>query len=213
MKINVNNCLLQSYSNRKVEGNVQMFSKILNNKNSKGDQDSLSYYYKLCKEFPDISFRLEDKEESLKNTSQPYLGYCGSMNQVGNNFGKIGQCSIKLDISVIRKMQTDPSYEQEVKGMIQNSKEWYGQTEAEALERGCTSTAVCFNDSNGRLQRSVIQANMQFSTEDEIRKMWKQDTFSQKMQIKFSQTNDKMMDTYLQMLEKADKKSKYDHKG
>lgn len=110
-------------------------------------------------------------------------------------------------------MQTDPSYEQEVKGMIQNSKEWYGQTEAEALERGCTSTAVCFNDSNGRLQRSVIQANMQFSTEDEIRKMWKQDTFSQKMQIKFSQTNDKMMDTYLQMLEKADKKSKYDHKG
>ena len=68
MKINVNNCLLQSYSNRKVEGNVQMFSKILNNKNSKGDQDSLSYYYKLCKEFPDISFRLEDKEEALKNT-------------------------------------------------------------------------------------------------------------------------------------------------
>ena len=213
MKVNMDNRVSQSYGNPYKTASNEMFSKILNNKNSESDQDSLTYYYQLCQEFPDITFRLGDQNEGLKNINQPYLGYRDHMNQVGNNFGKIGQCSIKLDISVIRKMQTDPSYEQEVKGMIQNSKEWYGQTEAEALERGCTSTAVCFNDSNGRLQRSVIQANMQFSTEDEIRKMWKQDTFSQKMLIKFSQTNDKMMDTYLQMLEKADKKSKYDHKG
>ena len=43
--------------------------------------------------------------------------------------------------------------------------------------------------------------------------MWKQDVFSQKMQIKFNRTNDKLLDTYLQMLEEADKKSKYDCKG
>ena len=36
--------------------------------------------------------------------------------------------------------------------------------------------------------------------------MWKQDVFSQKMQIKFNRTNDKLLDTYLQMLEEADKK-------
>ena len=190
-----------------------MFSKILNNKNSESDQDSLTYYYQLCQEFPDITFRLGDQNEGLKNINQPYLGYRGHMNQVGNNFGKMGQCSISLDISVIRKMQTDPSYEEEVKGMIQNSKEWYAQTQQDALEQGYSSTAVYFDDTKGRLQRSVMQTNMQFSTEDEINKMWKQDVFSQKMQIKFNRTNDKLLDTYLQMLEEADKKSKYDCKG
>ena len=87
------------------------------------------------------------------------------------------------------------------------------QTQQDALEQGYSSTAVYFDDTKGRLQRSVMQTNMQFSTEDEINKMWKQDVFSQKMQIKFNRTNDKLLDTYLQMLEEADKKSKYDCKG
>ena len=213
MKVNMDNRVSQSYSNPYKTASNEMFSKILNNKNSESDQDSLTYYYQLCQEFPDITFRLGDQNEGLKNINQPYLGYRGHMNQVGNNFGKMGQCSIRLDISVIRKMQTDPSYEEEVKGMIQNSKEWYAQTQQDALEQGYSSTAVYFDDTKGRLQRSVMQTNMQFSTEDEINKMWKQDVFSQKMQIKFNRTNDKLLDTYLQMLEEADKKSKYDCKG
>lgn len=206
MKVNMDNRVSQSYGNPYKTASNEMFSKILNNKNSESDQDSLTYYYQLCQEFPDITFRLGDQNEGLKNINQPYLGYRGHMNQVGNNFGKMGQCSISLDISVIRKMQTDPSYEEEVKGMIQNSKEWYAQTQQDALEQGYSSTAVYFDDTKGRLQRSVMQTNMQFSTEDEINKMWKQDVFSQKMQIKFNRTNDKLLDTYLQMLEEADKK-------
>lgn len=213
MKVNMDNRVSQSYGNPYKTASNEMFSKILNNKNSESDQDSLTYYYQLCQEFPDITFRLGDQNEGLKNINQPYLGYRGHMNQVGNNFGKMGQCSISLDISVIRKMQTDPSYEEEVKGMIQNSKEWYAQTQQDALEQGYSSTAVYFDDTKGRLQRSVMQTNMQFSTEDEINKMWKQDVFSQKMQIKFNRTNDKLLDTYLQMLEEADKKSKYDCKA
>lgn len=213
MKVNMDNRVSQSYGNPYKTASNEMFSKILNNKNSESDQDSLTYYYQLCQEFPDITFRLGDQNEGLKNINQPYLGYRGHMNQVGNNFGKMGQCSISLDISVIRKMQTDPSYEEEVKGMIQNSKEWYAQTQQDALEQGYSSTAVYFDDTKGRLQRSVMQTNMQFSTEDEINKMWEQDVFSQKMQIKFNRTNDKLLDTYLQMLEEADKKSKYDCKG
>lgn len=213
MKVNMDNRVSQSYGNPYKTASNEMFSKILNNKNSESDQDSLTYYYQLCQEFPDITFRLGDQNEGLKNINQPYLGYRDHMNQVGNNFGKIGQCSISLDISVIRKMQTDPSYEEEVKGMIQNSKEWYAQTQQDALEQGYSSIAVYFDDTKGRLQRSVMQTNMQFSTEDEINKIWKQDVFSQKMQIKFNRTNDKLLDTYLQMLEEADKKSKYDCKG
>ena len=213
MKVNMDNRVSQSYGNPYKTASNEMFSKILNNKNSESDQDSLTYYYQLCQEFPDITFRLGDQNEGLKNINQPYLGYRGHMNQVGNNFGKMGQCSISLDISVIRKMQTDPSYEEEVKGMIQNSEEWYAQTQQDALEQRYSSTAEYFDDTKGRLQRSVMQTNMQFSTEDEINKMWKQDVFSQKMQIKFNRTNDKLLDTYLQMLEEADKKSKYDCKG
>ena len=213
MKVNMDNRVSQSYGNPYKTASNEMFSKILNNKNSESDQDSLTYYYQLCQEFPDITFRLGDQNEGLKNINQPYLGYRDHMNQVGNNFGKMGQCSIGLDISVIRKMQTDPSYEEEVKGMIQNSKEWYAQTQQDALEQGYSSTAVYFDDTKGRLQRSVMQTNMKFSTEDEINKIWKQDVFSQKMQIKFNRTNDKLLDTYLQMLEEADKKSKYDCKG
>ena len=76
------------------------FASAMETRENKVPEDPLGYYYKLCKEFPNISFRLDDRETALKDTSKIWLGYNGSMNQVGDNFGGIGQCSISLDISV-----------------------------------------------------------------------------------------------------------------
>lgn len=80
----------------------------------------LDYYNSLCKEFPDISFRLDD-ENSIDKT--PYhLGYNNSMNQRGSNFSNPRQCSIQIDVAVIRHMQADPKYADQIIGAIKNTK-------------------------------------------------------------------------------------------
>ena len=86
---------------------------------SSGD-DVLDYYHEICSKFTDISFRLSDIEETLKhvNDSRPYIGYNDSLNQVGDNYSEIGKISIDIDVAVIRKMQSDSSFEEEVLDII-----------------------------------------------------------------------------------------------
>ena len=147
------------------------------NTNKSGmEQDPLIYYQQLCKEFLDITFRLEDKEEAVKNTGEPYLGYNNSMNQIGGNYGENGQCSISIDISVIKHMQDDISYEQKMKGMIQNTYDQYSTYEAAAMSDGCPYVSVSFEDNNGQPMRSITQSVSFFSTEEELKAMWSDDS-------------------------------------
>lgn len=95
---------------------------------SSGD-DVLDYYHEICSKFTDISFRLSDIEETLKhmNDSRPYLGYNDSLNQVGDNYSEIGKVSIDIDVAVIRKMQSDSSFEEEVLDTIDRIKNYHGE--------------------------------------------------------------------------------------
>ena len=98
---------------------------------------NLEYYHSLCEEFPGITFRLEDIRSAIdsNNKGQDYLGYNGSMHQVGDNFGGIGQCSIEIDVAVIERMRNDPRYETAVKSYITDSQNRFREYQAEDPER------------------------------------------------------------------------------
>lgn len=98
------------------------------------------------------------------------------MNQIGGNYGENGQCSISIDISVIKHMQDDISYEQKMKGMIQNTYDQYSTYEAAAMSDGCPYVSVSFEDNNGQPMRSITQSVSSFSTEEELKAMWSDDS-------------------------------------
>ena len=153
----------------------------LNESLCQAPDDVLAYYQNLCKEFAGVSFRLDDVNEAAKHNGSPYLGYNNSFNQVGNNFGHSGQCSITLAVSVIKKMQEDPRYEQSVKGMIENTKTRYSEFETDALKDGYQYVSVSIEDNGGKPQRAIAQSNVPCSTEDEVRSMWNSVEYSSRI--------------------------------
>ena len=148
---------------------------------SDNEQDPLTYYKKLCSEYSDVTFRLDDIAEASKYPDKLSLGYNGSMNQIGNNFGGKGNCSISIDIAVIKRMQSDPQYEQSVKGLIEDSRRRYSEFEAGALQDGYQYVSVSIEDNNGKPQRGVVQTNYPYSTEDEVKSMWSSGEYSNRV--------------------------------
>ena len=148
---------------------------------SSNEQDPLEYYKKLCGEYTDITFRLDDIAEAAKSADTLTLGYGGSMNQMGNNFGTQGKCSISIDISVIKRMQSDPQYEQNVKGLIEDSRRRYSEFQAGALQDGYQYVSVSIEDNNGKPQRGIIQSNYPYSTETEVKSMWSMGEYSNRV--------------------------------
>ncbi len=86
-------------------------SEVLSKTRDSNQNDPVAVYQDLCAEYSGITFRLEDK---TKPDSE--IGYKNSLHQIGNSFGEPGQCSISIDISVIRQMQQDPEYAEKVRG-------------------------------------------------------------------------------------------------
>lgn len=170
-------------------------------------EDPIVYYKKLCKEFPDITFRLDDKETALMDTSKICLGYNGSMNQVGNNFSGIGQCSISIDIEVIRNMQKDSEYAQNVRGMIRLVERNYADVERDARQCGMMYASVNIEDEGGKLLRSCAFSTTPASTEEEVQRMWNMDDFQKHLNRKISDMQDNLLDNYMKMLEESQVKS------
>ena len=132
----------------------------------------LQYYQNLCSEFPDITFRLNDKQTALESGSKGCLGYLNSMNQIGDNFGEAGQCSISIDISVIEKMMKDSNYEEKIKYIIGGTKSMYSQYEAQAQSEGYSYVSVVIEEEAGKLSYGVKQSVMRYSTEEEVKEIW-----------------------------------------
>lgn len=165
---------------------------------------ALDYYNFLCKEFPDISFRLDD-ENSQDETSY-HLGYQNSMNQRGKNFSYPGQCSIKIDVAVIKHMQQDPKYADHIIGSIKNTKIEYGLFERMGREEGLPYICRNFTEVNGDLQLSITCAGYPFSTEEEVREMHKNDHDTEASMNKYEQMKKELLDHYLEMLQKSNAK-------
>ena len=176
--------------------------KITSQSSSSGDA-VLDYYHNLCSKFPDISFRLSDMEESLKhmNDRRPYIGYNDSLNQVGDNYSEMGQVSIDIDAAVIRKMQNNPDFEEEVLAAIENCEKNYGQYQQEAIRNGMPYTDHHLTLDGDRLQESQGYFSSRYSTEEELRRMWDAEEYQTKMGQFFEKQKADLIEIYLQMTE------------
>lgn len=157
---------------KRAEKNQAVFSTKLETPKEHVPSDPVAYYKKLCEQFPNISFRLVDEETSANNPGKICLGYNGSMNQVGTNFGGVGHCSINLDISVIRNMQKDPEYEQGMISLIKQTEKMYPSIESDTRSLGMMYSQVTFCDDNGKIIHHIGMSKQQPSTEEKIRRMW-----------------------------------------
>ncbi len=203
------NAMYKEYISAQIRNDKNfMFSDTLTEANEKSEVElNLEYYHSLCEEFPDITFRLEDIQAAidLNGKGQEYLGYNGSFNQVGSDFGGLGQCSIEIDVAVISRMRNDPKYEMAVKSMIKDSKDRFSTYRKEVPEQ--PYTYVCIEDNNGRPQRSRGHSSTMPATEEEIRQK-RREEHSRKLQIDPDKTKDELIDNYLKMLEESEQKRK-----
>jgi len=169
------------------------------------DSDSiLDYYHDLCKKYPNVSFRLEDLETGSKMPSEPpYLGYNNSFNQIGDNFGNPGQCSITIDKKVIENMQKDTVYKEIVYSYIENLEAQQVGYQQYATQEGMSCFAHILEDNNGVLAPSTTYAHSAFSTEEEVRKIWKMEASNKEIAKTLEQLKDDMIDTYLAMIEQS----------
>ncbi len=173
--------------------------------NSPKSQSPMEYYQGLCREFQGVTFRLGDKA-AQESSGGSALGYGGSMNQIGEGFGSPGQCSIQVDISVLRKMQQDPEYEKQVKGIIQDAKDTYSVYENQAGRDGYLYTCVEIEDGGARPQRALVNSKMPFSTEEEIRELWENESAQSQIKINFQTVKDSLLEQYLDALEERGRK-------
>lgn len=157
---------------KKADKTQSIFSAKMETQEESVPSDPLAYYRKLCEQFPNISFRLVDEETAAKHPDKICLGYNGSMNQVGTNFGGVGHCSINLDISVIRNMQNDPEYAEDVISRIKSTEKMYPSIESGTRELGMVYSQVTLFDDNGRISDHITMSKQQPSTEEQIRRMW-----------------------------------------
>ena len=169
----------------------------------------LDYYNTLCAQYPNVTFRLDDME-TASNQSDVYLGYNNSMNQVGSNFGAVGQCSIRIDASVIRHMMSDARYENQVKDEINYTIDHYASYEDDTKACDMQYTSVCFEDTNGTFTPSIARSHMSYSTEEEVRAMWNNpDADQTKELLKHHVTQStELFDHFMEMLDQSHEKQK-----
>ena len=203
------NVTYADYNSKQVkEEKTVAFSEKMSKANEKSEVElNLEYYHSLCKEFSGITFRLEDIKTALilNESGKEYIGYNGSMHQVGSDFGAIGQCSIEIDVAVIEKMRTDPKYEQSVKWHIQFSKERFGEYQTEIPEQ--PFTFICIEDNNGKVQTSRGHSSVQPATEEEIKEKIRARK-AKTPQLDSDKMTDDLIDSYLKMIEESDRKRK-----
>ena len=168
------------------------------------EMDVLAYYQELCSSYPEISFRLEDREEGMRH--EYWLGYNNSMNQIGENFGEMDQYSVEIDVAVIRKMQSDPEMERHVKGILSFMEHSYGTYQSMALADNCDHFCRFLElDEKGELVEGAIAQNGKFSTEEEVRKMWQEQNNAAATRRLLQRYEQECMDTLLKLGEHRDK--------
>lgn len=177
-------------------------------KQSNSADPILEYYHNLCKQYPGITFQLWDMETSAQTEGRSF-GYKNSLHQVGDNYGANGQCSITIEINVIKRMMEDPAYENEAKALIEESQRCYSMYELDTKACGMKYTDVGLQDENGRILHSVGHYPRRFSTEEELLAMRAETNKSYADIIKEQiADNTDMFDSLMEMLDKSREKQR-----
>lgn len=214
---------LNSYGKKTAEKNISGTSFVLPNVDADRVDDSktnnqpdsiMDMYRSICEKYPDVTFRLDDMaactEYYDKNgqNAYPYMGYKGSMNQVGENFGEMQQKSVEIDRAVLERCMKDPNYKADFEFYLEDKISRYDMFRREAMQDGYTNICVGFSDEEGKLSMSVTQAHCKFSTEEEIKQQWSMQQNTAELVDKVNETKDEVLENYMQLLSEHSQKLK-----
>ena len=178
-------------------------SKVSEIKRSVQTDEPLDYYYELVKKFPEISFRLSDKEESDKRLNEIYYGYNNHTNQVGDNFGEPFQVSVNIDVAIIRRMMKDEWFADQVTRLIQNYQDDYSSWQRMGLSDGDTNFCIMMEavDWGLGVGAGVLSCAHRFNTEEQMRALndlW--DTNDKKFLQMLTQRRDELEEDFMRMV-------------
>lgn len=196
-------------------GSTRVFEVTSDKKNEQTDP-VMDLYKSICEKYPDVSFRLDDQAARLdyekKNGTNccPYLGYNNSSNQVGDNFGKMSQKSVEIDVSVLQKSLDDPKYFDEFMFYLDEGLTDSKYNEWKQMACGLNATNMClgFKDDNGRPAKYATNSNCEFATDEEIRSQWGKGVNKDALLQKINSTNNELIDNYMQLLSEHTQKLK-----
>lgn len=163
--------------------------------------EPLDYYMEFVKQYPDVSFRLVDREDSEKHPDGPHYGYKGHMNQVGDNFSSPSQVSVQIDVAVIRRMMEDEDYAKRVHSEMRNFIDTYSSWRRSELTDGCTNFCVTLEVGGDGLLVGAIAAPYKFYTEEQMRALNAMyDTSDNKYLKMLAQRRDELEEDFMKMV-------------
>ena len=173
----------------------------------------MKLYDDICKDYPDVSFRLDDRETSnayqkkYGTECMAYLGYGNSMNQVGDNFGELSQKSVEIDVPILKKCLSDPDYKKAFMSQLDSSINGYQQWINTARDLNASNMCIGFLDVGDGVAMYSACANVPFVTEVEIRQRYgKSEAYAQNMIIqKSKEIQNELTEDYMNTLSEHNK--------
>ena len=158
----VTNNYQTSFCSSQVKKNSKCFSL---ESGQQGFSDEISLYYDICKKYPNVSFRMDDYQNTGDITSD------FSYHQTKDGFSSPGTPSITIDKNLLTKALKDSNFENELRGTIDTVVYNYKNlTRRDADDP--IYCAVDLIDDNGDIRTDVTRANSQFSTDEQLKNMW-----------------------------------------
>ena len=131
-----------------------------------GNNDIMTIYEMLCSEFPEANYILEDRSD------EGNLFFNNVDTRIGKDFGNPSKKNVFIDVSVIKKIQEDPSYYVEAKRALEHLFEHYDEKRIhEGLNLPYTTGNLNFE--NDRMQVSYTNdvGSCQKMVEREVKKL------------------------------------------
>ena len=131
-----------------------------------GNNDIMTIYEMLCSEFPEANYILEDRSD------EENLFFNNVDTRIGKDFGNPSKKNVFIDVSVIKKIQEDPSYYVEAKRALEHLFEHYDEKRIhEGLNLPYTTGNLNFE--NDRMQVSYTNdvGSCQEMVEREVKKL------------------------------------------
>lgn len=177
------------------------------------DEQILDCYYKICKAYPNVTFKMSDIETAC-NSSPPSIGYKGSSHQQGENFSVPGQYSIIIDVGVLKQMVGNESYIEDVYGTIKNILANYKQTAQSGKSQGFEYCHAELRHENGRLSTNWALHQSKASTDEELKELWKDCPGQEKISLPtklyyekiINSAKNNMQDTFFSMIDQANQR-------
>ncbi len=207
---NYNNNIQNNIKKQDLYNNVNMSKTDSVELNSSvGENDIMTIYEMLCNEFPEFG-----ADYILKDSSNNKIFFNDIYSKIGSkgpNFGELNQKSVFIDVSVIKKIQENPSYYVKAKSALKVVLDSYDGWAADGAKRGRPYVTGCVTFEYGRMTASWPQMESSFtnlikSEENRIKEELEENIFNADyVKQKMDSLLDEFMESVTENMVKTDK--------